>query len=345
MKIGIITFHWATNYGAILQAYALQQALTALGHDVDIINYKPTQYDDSFWSFIRYRKFLDIKSYLTNRKKEAKLVLFREKYLNQTKRYRTLKSLQSETNGYNALITGSDQVLNPSFLLHGEKGGSTAYFLDFGDAMARRYAYAASFGVTEYPLELCEKVKPLLQKFIAVTSRENTGKAIFNAMGVDKPQTVCDPTLLHAASFYDQLTDNAQLNAKNDISAYFLRGRDKHIASVLQELNAMHVTEQGLEEWINIIRNSKHFVTNSFHGMMFCLIYHIPFSIVLTSKDNIGMNDRFYTILEPLKLTHRIFSEEDFYASDITFSDNWENIEFRLNEMRVNGWNFLKKIN
>ena len=107
----------------------------------------------------------------------------------------------------------------------------------------------------------------------------------------------------------------------------------------------MHVTEQGLEEWINIIRNSKHFVTNSFHGMMFCLIYHIPFSIVLTSKDNIGMNDRFYTILEPLKLNHRIFSEEDFYASDITFSDNWENIEFRLNEMRVNGWNFLKKIN
>lgn len=47
MKIGIITFHWATNYGAVIQAYALQEAVASLGHDVKIINYKPSQYDDS----------------------------------------------------------------------------------------------------------------------------------------------------------------------------------------------------------------------------------------------------------------------------------------------------------
>lgn len=57
MNIGILTFHWATNYGAVLQCYALQSYLTSIGHNVKVINYKPRQYDESLYKFLRYRKF------------------------------------------------------------------------------------------------------------------------------------------------------------------------------------------------------------------------------------------------------------------------------------------------
>ena len=71
MKIGILTFHWATNYGAILQCYALQTYLENLGHDVEVIDYKPKQYDDTLYAFFRFRKFLNVCNYFNNRRKET----------------------------------------------------------------------------------------------------------------------------------------------------------------------------------------------------------------------------------------------------------------------------------
>jgi len=346
MKVGIITFHWATNYGAVLQTYALQEALRALGHDVEIINYKPTQYDDTLWPFIRFRKFLNLKSYIITRKKEAKLSEFRLEYLEQTCRFRTLKSLRKGIKDYDVLITGSDQVLNPSFLEHGERNGSTAYFLDFGGGKVKRYAYAASFGVTTYPQNLCEYVKPLIMRFSAVSSRENTGVGIFRQMGARHPVVVCDPTLLHRHDFYDRLiNDMAEPKSKSvGVTSYFLRGRDQQVAETLKVVNASLISDESIEEWISAIKHSEHLITNSFHGVMFSLIYHIPFSVVLSTKDNVGMNDRFYTILQPLGLTNRIFSEAEFLPNDIDFVNDWLEIESNLNMIRKTGWDFLRNI-
>ena len=75
MKIGILTFHWATNYGAVLQCYALQSFLDAKGHDVKIINYKPHRYDDNIFTCLRYRKFLHFRDYLNNRKNDYRMNL------------------------------------------------------------------------------------------------------------------------------------------------------------------------------------------------------------------------------------------------------------------------------
>ena len=69
MKIGIMTFHWATNYGAVLQAYCLQEYLREQGHDVEIINYKLSRYDMSLWNYFkhpsnwkRYKKYINLKN-------------------------------------------------------------------------------------------------------------------------------------------------------------------------------------------------------------------------------------------------------------------------------------------
>ena len=94
MKIGILTFHWATNYGAVLQCYALQTYLESLGHKVNVINYKPSFFDESVYKFLRYRKFLHLSSYFKTIKMEKMLVDFRNKYLKQTDRVLTINSIE-----------------------------------------------------------------------------------------------------------------------------------------------------------------------------------------------------------------------------------------------------------
>lgn len=124
MKIGILTFHWATNYGAVLQCYALQEYLKSLGHEVEIINYKPHLFDDNVFTFLRFRKFLHIGDYLNNCKKEAALKDFRSSRLHQTERIYACKDMAYIANCYDAIVSGSDQVVNPSFLLNGEGKGT-----------------------------------------------------------------------------------------------------------------------------------------------------------------------------------------------------------------------------
>lgn len=343
MKTGIITFHWPTNYGAILQCFALQEALHTLGHEVRVINYKPSRYNDNIWTFIRFRKFVNLKKYLIEKRKEKKLQQFRTSHLLMTDCFCRLKDLQNHLENFDVLVTGSDQIMNQSFLLHGEMNGSTAYFLDFGLESSHRYAYAASFGTVKYPQNLCDKLKPLLQRFSAVTARENSGCDIFKSMGRSDAFVVPDPTLLHERSFYDSLLGNIS-KAELLPRTYLLHGREAHLGKVLKDLNVEPIHDYSIQEWINAIRSSKYLVTNSFHGTVFCLLYHIPFMVVLPTKDNVGMNDRFYTLLEPLGLTDRIMAENDFALQSIEFNNDWETVDAKLNDFRATGWNFLKSI-
>ena len=131
MNIGILTFHWATNYGAIMQCYALQSYLTSVGHNVKIINYKPRQYDNSFCNFLRHRKFLNLGEYIDAQKKENALIPFRRNHLNLTDRLYTYSSISEIASQFDLIISGSDQVTNPAFLMFGEGNGniSPACFL------------------------------------------------------------------------------------------------------------------------------------------------------------------------------------------------------------------------
>lgn len=343
MKAGIITFHWATNYGAILQCYALQEALRMLGHEVKVIDYKPSRYNDTLWSFIRFRKFTNLRKYLINRRKENRLQNFRASHLLLTERFSHIVDLQKRLENFDVLITGSDQVLNQSFLQHGEPKGSTAYFLDFGSEATRRYAYAASFGVVKYPQDLCDRVNPLLNNFSSVSARENSGRDIFKSMGRNDAIVVPDPTLLHDRTFYDSLLQNSP-KTEYIIRSYMLHGAESRISSALRLVEAEAISDQSIIDWINVIRSSRHLITNSFHGTVFCLLYHVPFTVVLHTKDNVGMNDRLYTLLEPLGLTNRIVCETEFNTDSIEFTNTWESIDAKLTDFRATGWNFLKSI-
>lgn len=346
MKIGIITFHWATNYGAILQSYALQTTLEKLGHNVEIINYKPIRFDDNITNFFKYRRFLNLRTYIKNRIKEKKLSDFRNRNLKQSERIYTSDELNVLISKYDIVITGSDQVLNPWFLQNGEEGGSLAYFLGVENNTVERIAYAVSFGTTIYPQHLSQRVESSISRFKAISVRETSGIEIVKAMGRDDAKLVPDPTLLLKAEDYKKIIRERANTTKGKIFVYMLRNRVSFISKISECIKSNEIIfskDESLDEWIYNIRFSKTMITNSFHGVVFCLHFHIPFIVVLENKENIGMNDRFFTILDKCKLLGRIVTEDDFSADIINSEIDWDKVDLEIKELRNVGINFLLK--
>ena len=314
MKIGILTFHWATNYGAVLQCYALQEYLKSLGHDVEIINYKPHLFDDNVFTFLRFRKFLHIGDYLNNCKKEAALNDFRSSHLHQTERIYACKDMAYIANRYDAIVSGSDQVVNPSFLLNGEGKGivSPTYFLGF-PFDGKRIGYALSFGCVTYPENARKIASNYLKDFDIVSVRENTGIEIAKSMGRNDALVVPDPTILQLPDFYHNIADKCTIQESRPyIYSYFIRhlaDRKLSIKSLFEKELIIWNNEDGdytMQGWLGKIKNAAFVVTDSFHCVVMCLKFHKPFVVVTEQKGNVGMNDRLYTLLERVGLSDNI---------------------------------------
>ncbi|MDD3416040.1 MAG: polysaccharide pyruvyl transferase family protein [Lachnospiraceae bacterium] len=314
MKIGILTFHWATNYGAVLQAYALQRYLESKGHKVQIINYKPKLYDNTFWSFIRLRKFQNYSFYKAELKKESSLKLFRKQYLNLTNRVYKCGEIQNVLSIFDVVISGSDQVLNPNFLRNGDNPRviTPSYFLEF-PFKGHKIGYAVSFGCIKYPKDDLELATKYIKNFDRIGVRESTGLAIVKSMGRDDAVVVPDPTLLIESGLYSNLADNCNIQtSKPYIYSFFIRNITEHRFLIKKHQNNNNIIwnnddgNYSLEAWLNKIKNSQFVITDSFHCVMMCLKLHKLFVVITEREGNVGMNDRLYTILEKLGLDNRI---------------------------------------
>lgn len=351
MKIGILTFHWATNYGAVLQCYALQSYLEEQGHTVEIINYKPHMCDDSLYTFFKLKKFLEIGTYIENRKKESALDLFRKEKLKQTKRIYSYTDVPGILEGFDALISGSDQVLNPAFLLHGEKFNfvSPTYFLGFPFA-GRKIGYALSFGCINYPQNALHIASQFIKDFNYISVRESTGVNIVRSMGKDSAIVVCDPTLLISSTIYHKLADIHSLKCEQPyIYSFFIRNiaeRKKTINSQLKNHKIVWNNDDddySVEGWLSKIKHAEFVVTDSFHCMVMCLKLHKPFIVVTNLKGNVGMNDRFYTLLEKMSLESIIIHKDDIelLQTSLTIDFEWEKVDKILDKISNVGKIFL----
>lgn len=351
MKIGILTFHWATNYGAVLQCYALQSYLEQQGHIVEVINYKPLRCDDTFYTFIKSRKFLHLKSYIENRKKESALCDFRNKKLKQSKRVYSYTEIPSVLTGFDAIISGSDQVMNPTFLMNGEKQNtvSPTYFLGF-PFTGRKIGYALSFGCINYPQNALPTASQFIKEFEYVSVREKTGVNIVNSMGKEGAIVVCDPTLLESSFFYNELVDTHLSKYKEPyIYNFFIRNiteRKKAIKALIKSNKTLWNNDDNdysIQGWLSKIKNAEFVVTDSFHCMVMCLKFHKPFAIITNKKGNVGMNDRFYTILEKMSLESHIIHKDnlEFLLTSLSNNFDWEKVDNVMDEISDIGKMFL----
>ncbi len=342
MKIGILTFHWATNYGAILQAYCLQEYLREQSHEVEIINYKSRKYDLSWFSFLKHpSNWLSIRKYPLEKKKETLLKQSRNKYLCLTERFWSEKQLMERISHYDILISGSDQVFNPYYTTLGEGYPTSVYYLPFGDSKTIKIGYAVSFGCKTYPEHALNYAQKWIRNFNVIGTRERTGLDILQQMGFEgKKFLVPDPTILYGKSFFKNLGISVPTHKENYICVYMLRQQIVLDGDVLY-IDGVH-NPLTLEEWLSTISHAKAMVTNSYHGMIVAILAHVPF-VALMEKKKAGMNDRFYTLLKRINLSERIAYDESSINSIINQHINWEMVDAEIDSFSQIGKSFLSE--
>lgn len=342
MKIGILTFHWATNYGAILQAYCLQEWLRECGHEVKILNYKPHQFDFS-WAGVLFnlRKLRRLPTLLAEKNKEALLVPFRDKHLKMTQRFYKTAEMAAHVGDFDMLISGSDQVLNAYFTTHGEdETPSAAYYLSFAEGEAKRIGYAISFGCETYP----DYARPLAAKqincFDAVAVRERTGLSVLDELEYKgKKCIVPDPTILYGKKLFERLNVTIPTEKQDYTCVYMLR-REIKIAGKVKYMDERH-TPLAMEGWLSNIANAGQIITNSYHGMIMAILSHVPFVALLEKGLEGGMNDRFATLLERLGLEDRMVNQVGEVERVLALPIDFDKVDKAIEDYRKLGVVFL----
>lgn len=345
MKIGIITFHWATNYGAVLQAYALQKYLSQHGYDVKIIDYIPYTYEKKIIKCFITKRPWRIPHNLLEYRKERSISTFRTANLNLSIKYQSVECIKKNPPEYDVYICGSDQIWNPSFTATGERKHTLGYFLDFGPVKVKRIAYAASFGCTQYPEALAKIVAPIIAKFDAVSVRENCGRKIANQMGIKDVWLLPDPTLLLRERDYEcLLLSPERIKYNYSLFFYSLHTGQKTIQKIkkvisrrlLPKIIDVRSKNMGIEAWLTFIKVSRFVVTNSFHGMVFSILFRKPFIVVPVEGSSAGMNDRIYTLLGKVGLEERILIHPDESRITDLFDQAiiWEGVEDKIDSLR-----------
>lgn len=336
MKIGVLTFHWGANHGAMLQSFATAGYLQSKNAEVKVIDYYPVNQELSLKNALRLSHPQVMLDKISAYKKEKQVAPFRKK-LPLTKRYYTNQQLIDNPPDFDVLVTGSDQVWNPYFIQHGEGTNKTSpvYFLNFGKEDCKKVALSVSFGCSEYPETATKIAKPLIEDFDAISVREKTGLKILENMGIDGAVITADPTSLLKKDDILELCKEIPESSSAYTAKCILRKQSDETLSVINSLisacnnkNTVDIEKISMENWLAGIRDAKFVVTNSFHCIMMCLKLHTPFAAVTESGAKAGMNDRLFTLLDRFGLADCIVADKNADFAGITSKIiDWDSVD------------------
>lgn len=340
MKIGLLTYHHSYNYGAILQSYATAQTLKEMGHDVEFVNLQqPEKRSPIGWAYffrnLNYKRFMA------------------QQYPSETRKVTKKEELDLVTEKYDCLLVGSDQTWNPLI----NKEFYYAYFLNFGKENQKRVSYASSFGFSEWPNEISnlkQKIHEALNHFDVLSVRESSGKELLKReFGLDA-QVVVDPTMLR--NNYEEITGKV---VDNGMLCCYILNRTSEQLDFVRQLGSLigkkptilnnilpvkgcrYVYPPSVEKWIKMIGGAEVVVTDSFHGVVFSILYNRNF-IVVTPKTK--LISRLYDLLKTLGLENRFFID----AKDAINSSVWKQpidycyVNKRIEAMRLESLSYLK---
>jgi len=366
--VGTITYHDSINYGAILQAYALQKALTDMGYDSEIIDYrKPHRGTANLSGFRRWRHFIwdnAIKQILVGNERQRKTEGFVHNNLGLSKlQYLNSDTLRSEPPLYDAYITGSDQVWNPT-----NNSNDSSYFLEFAPPGKRRISYAASFGVSQIPDRFVGDYRDRLKKLDFISTREIEGKQIIEQLSGREAEITLDPTLLLNRDEWDRIAVPFNFS-KPYILCYYMPG-DKTVNQSITELARYissvtgwsiisigqkeyarllfwrkSVYDAGPSEFIGLFQKASFVVTNSFHGTAFSINYRKPFLVPVNPhlSPEKSLSSRILSLLRTLELEDRILPTGTSLQNEEILSIDYEKAETILAQERKKSICFLKK--
>ena len=364
MKIGIITFHYAPNQGAVLQAYALQTLLESWGHHVEFIDYRP-RHSYNYKDFISKNPRLVIDKWQNQFWGYIYRHLRRDfnKVLNiHNKRYYNINELRKAPPIFDLYIAGSDQIWN--FL----ERIDYPYTLDFVPHYKPKIAYAASMGQCNIPENLHKEFQKLLSSFKAISVREKNGKDfieyLMNGSGINIAQTI-DPTLLIKKEYYENIAENVIIKEPY-IASYILCKQEQEHTKILRyikdktSLKILNLRNPDTcvrlsfaknkivtpYHFLSYIKNASIVVCSSFHAVVFSLIYHKPFIVLIPSRlKKTGGNPRINSLLTPLGLSHHCIYNYDSNNIDsiINTPIDWFEIDNKIEFFAKKSIDFLKE--
>lgn len=364
MKIATITCHDVYNYGASLQAYALQEYCKSLGCDYEIIDYKPPYLSQHFKLDVVANSRYDVpvvkQLYLLMKlpgrlcalRKKRRFDVFTSQFLQlSSRRYNSCEDLRLNYPDADLYLAGSDQIWNTLF----KNGHDASFYLDFVDANKRRVAYAASFATDKIFNDPENQVYKRLQNFDAISVREMSALGLLESLGRTDGVLVADPVFLLEADKWLSLARNVQLRASTGdyILVYDCERslRLKEITVELKRRTGLPVYSlsttcggyvdrdyslSGPLEFLSLLSRARYVVANSFHALAFSLIFKKDFYIVNRSE---AINTRMRDFLKYVGLHDRLIMESGHLnAMDI----NWRHVFASLQSLIVRSEDFLK---
>lgn len=370
-KIAILTWLHNGNYGSILQGYALQRYLRNEGYEVNNIDLHPSiveklkncfKQGNPFISLIKEKKVsVDARKACADSKAiERRIDKFDSFLRNEfclTHSYRKFGDLKEIIGKYDAYICGSDQIWSPMLL-------SPSYYFDFLPDSAKKISYACSFGMSFVPNEKKKRIANWLNRYDAISVREEAGLNIVKEL-TDKDATInVDPTMLLCADEWNRIVTGERLEKNSYMLCYFLSYNEeqwKKSAEIAKEkglkMIVIPVTKEsyqkgdtvicdvGPTDWINLIKHADMVATDSFHGCVFSIIYQRQFVVFKRFSDShkLSQNSRIYTLLSAYELKKCIAEDISKYRPSIISENDYAKVTETLSANVNESKNWLKK--
>lgn len=350
MKIGILTFHRTSNFGSCLQALALQNAISSLGLDCEIIDYRCVAVEQRE-SLVEKKHFSSLKDYITYhiihpiivKKYRSLLNDLREKTV-LSKPY-TRETIKESNDEYDAFLVGSDIVWDPQIT-----GGDYTYFLDFVDDDSKKNAFSSSFG-DKIDLSQDSEILVLLSKIQNIAVREESAAGFLSEKLKRSIAWVSDPTMLLTKQKWDELLPIRKKTFNKYVLVYFDddKGKLYNDARKYAEINHYKLIEinynlraragaiisrpTSLSEFLDLIRNAEVVFTASYHGMLFSLYYEKEMIFYTRAH-----KERMVSLAERLKIMEQCGDEIDIlkYRNSIDYGEVSKEIDrFRTESISV----------
>ncbi len=335
MKVGIMTMHRILNYGSYMQALSLKKMVESLGHEVVFVDYKPGK---SIYDLTQKPK--GIKNKIKKSNLWKKMIGLYQKYVLHTKLIsdEEMLKMQKFQQSYpflgvpkkpqyntkvDVLIIGSDEVFN--CLQDNDVVGYSLELFGKNHNAKKLASYAASFGYTTYDslkaFGKAEEIGKYLKKFDALSVRDKNSHDLATKLTEKFPELHLDPVLVGYAEKMEW--SNVDMNGYAVVYGYANRFSDEEGKQIQEFAHQKGLKTVALcepqsfcdesircrpDEILSYFKNASYVITDTFHGIIFSVINHIPFVAYCreSAQSNVTNREKMMDLLERLGLTDRL---------------------------------------
>lgn len=358
MRIGVLTYHRAHNYGAMLQAYALLSFLRNHGYHAELIDYWPITHKNQYalikpivgnciLSKIKCIIATTI-TFIRRYMRICKFEKFSQKYLNINS---TIQYPMPDWGylQYDCVIVGSDQIWRNHESDGKHIGFDPVYFCQHIPKNIRCISYAASMGIIQLNKEDKDILKNYLNRFSRILVRENSLKEAIDELGFDSA-IVVDPTLLLSKDEWNKFLPNKRFHTTKYVLYYelvkskealvFAKHKAEELGCKLLIMDATiplmpqrrHISYASPIEFLHAIRDAEFVIATSFHGTAFSVIFEKQFITIGLNKNA----DRVQTMLHQLDIEEH-YQEHPQNVMDIDYAQ----VKIRFSKLVANSMHLL----